>query len=111
MSPSDHSASKPTSFPGDRRLAARSRIHLSVSLITPAGEVHAATVTNVSALGFRIRAEYGVTLGRFLSLDVPGLARYSGWVAWSHAGEFGLDVANPIPQKVVDYITACSRVD
>ena len=61
-------------------------------------------LTNVSSLFFRIRSEYRVTIGRFLSLDVPGLARYSGWVAWSHAGEFGLDVANPIPQEIVDDI-------
>jgi hypothetical protein len=61
-------------------------------------------VTNVSSLGFRIRSDYGVTIGRFLSLDVPGLARYSGWVAWSQADQFGLDVANPLPQKVIDHI-------
>lgn len=81
-----------------------------MSLITPAGDLHAATLTNISSLGFRIRSEYGVTLGRFLSLDIPQLTRYSGWVAWSYSDEFGLDVANPIPQKVIDHILALAAV-
>lgn len=111
MSHDDHPADKPLSFPGNRRSAVRSRIHLAVSLITPAGDIYSATLTNISSLGFRIRSDYGVTLGRFLSVDVPELARYSGWVAWSHSGEFGLDVANPVPQKVIDHIVANAAKD
>ena len=111
MSNDDHLVAKPPPFAGDRRLAARARICLAVLLITPGGEIYAATLTNISSLGFRIRADYGVTLGRFLSLDVPELARYSGWVAWSQEGEFGLAVANPIPQEVIKHILLISEKD
>jgi hypothetical protein len=111
MGNDDDLVDKPPPFAGDRRLAARARICLAVLLITPGGEIYAATLTNISSLGFRIRADYGVTLGRFLSLDVPELARYSGWVAWSQEGEFGLAVANPIPQKVIKHILLIAEKD
>jgi hypothetical protein len=106
----DHSVDKPPPFPGNRRLAVRARIYLAVLLITPGGDIYAATLTNISSLGFRIRADYGVTLGRFLSLDVPELARYS-WVAWSEGGEFGLAVANLIPQEVIKHILLIAEKD
>jgi hypothetical protein len=104
MSDPDHPIPEPPRLRAERRLAVRSRIHLPVFLLTPSGDTYSAFLTNVSSLGFRIRSEYGATIGRFLSLDVPELARYSGWVAWSQAGQFGLDVANPVPQKVIDHI-------
>jgi hypothetical protein len=109
MSVPDHPMPEPARSPAERRLAVRSRTHLPVFLITPGGGTYSAFVTNASSLGFRIRSEYGVAIGRFLSLDVPGLARYSGWVAWSHESQFGLAVANPVPQKVIDHILAIAE--
>jgi hypothetical protein len=64
------------------------------------------TRDNASSSGFRIRSEYGVTVGRFLSVDVRDFAQYAGWVAWAFSGEFGFEVANPIPQAVIDHIVA-----
>lgn len=75
-------------------------------LITSLGDRHSAIIQNVSTLGFKIRSEYGVTVGRFLSIDIPGLATYSGWVAWSYRDQFGLDVANAIPEPVIKHIIA-----
>ena len=60
----------------------------------------------MSTLGFKLRSEYRVTVGRFVSLDIPGLTVYSGWVAWSYLDQFGLDVANAIPEPVIEYIIA-----
>ncbi|MDY0968654.1 hypothetical protein [Sphingomonas aerolata] len=60
----------------------------------------------MSTLGFKLRSEYRVTVGRFVSLDIPGLTVYSGWVAWSYLDLFGLDVANAIPEPVIEYIIA-----
>jgi len=73
-------------------------------LVTPLGDEHPAIIQNISTLGFKIRSEYGVTIGRFLAIDIPGLTAYSGWVSWSYLGEFGLDVANAIPGPVVEHI-------
>lgn len=90
----------------DRRNCTRRAISLPVTIVTGFGDTHAAIVQNVSSRGFNIQSEYGVTIGRFLSLDIPGLAQYPGWVAWSYLGGFGLEVANPIPEQVIEYIVA-----
>jgi len=90
--------------PLDRRYSSRTALSLKAVLITPLGDEYPAVIQDVSTLGFRIRSEYGVTIGRFLTIDIPGLAAYSGWVAWSYLGEFGLDVANAIPEPVVEHI-------
>lgn len=47
---------------------------------------------------------YAVAPGRFLTIDIPEFASYSGWVAWGNGFEFGLDLSNPIPADVVQYL-------
>jgi hypothetical protein len=88
----------------ERRYSTRRAVDLDVFLITPLGDAHPANIQDVSSRGFRIRSDYGVTIGRFLTLDIPGLTRYSGWVAWSYLGEFGLEAATPVPDDIVDHI-------
>lgn len=90
--------------PLDRRHSNRTGITLPAVLVTSLTEKHPAVIQNVSTLGFKIGSECGVTIGRFLVIDIPGLTTYSGWVAWSYLGEFGIDVANSIPEQVVKHI-------
>ncbi|KQM96361.1 hypothetical protein ASE77_18900 [Sphingomonas sp. Leaf226] len=79
---------------------------LPAVLVTSLADEHPAIIQNVSTLGFKLRSEYRVTVGRFLSLDIPGLTVYSGWVAWSYLDQFGFDVANAIPEPVIEHIIA-----
>jgi len=90
----------------DCRYSNRTAMSLPAVLITSLADEHPAIIQNVSTLGFKLRSEYRVTVGRFLSLDIPGLIAYSGWVAWSYLDQFGLDVANAIPEPVIEYIIA-----
>ena len=90
----------------DRRYSNRTAMNLPAMLITSLADEHPAIIQNVSTLGFKLRSECRVTVGRFLSLDIPGLTAYSGWVAWSYLDQFGLDVANAIPEPVIEYIIA-----
>ena len=90
----------------DRRYSNRTAMSLPAVLITSLADEHPAIIQNVSTLGFKLRSEYRVTVGRFLSLDIPGLTAYSGWVAWSYLDQFGLDVANAIPEPVIEHIIA-----
>jgi len=90
----------------DCRYSNRTAMSLPAVLITSLADEHPAIIQNVSTLGFKLRSEYRVTVGRFLSLDIPGLTAYSGWVAWSYLDQFGLDVANAIPEPVIEYIIA-----
>jgi hypothetical protein len=92
--------------PLDRRSSNRTGMSHPAVLITALGDKHSAIIQNVSTLGFKIRSEYGVTVGRFLSIDIPGLATYAGWVAWSYNDQFGFDVANAIPEPVIKHIIA-----
>ena len=90
----------------DRRYSNRTAMSLPAVLVTSLADEHPAIIQNVSTLGFKLRSEYRVTVGRFLSLDIPGLTVYSGWVAWSYLDQFGFDVANAIPEPVIEYIIA-----
>jgi hypothetical protein len=92
--------------PLDRRHADRTGMSLPAVLITSLADKHPAIIQNVSTLGFKVRSKYGATVGRFLSIDIPGLATYSGWVAWSYCDQFGIDVANAIPEPVIEHIIA-----
>lgn len=88
----------------DRRYLYHHPVNIGALLFTPLGEVIPVTVTDVSSCGFRLRADYGVTIGRSLILAVPGLAKYSGWVAWSYLGEFGLEGAQTISEHAIEEI-------
>lgn len=111
MNIQSHISSKPEWLPVDERAAERIPIHLPVFLIAPGGEPFSATLTDVSTHGFRIRSGYPATLGRFLAIDVPAFSRYSGWVAWARANEFGFDAAHPLPEGVVNHILNLALLD
>jgi hypothetical protein len=70
------------------------------------GDTYSGFLTNASVSGFRINLDQGLIIGRFLLVDVPNFTQYPGWVAWADTGEFGFEVANPIPQAVIDHIVA-----
>ncbi|WP_165911547.1 PilZ domain-containing protein [Sphingomonas sp. PP-CC-3A-396] len=90
----------------DRRYSSRQPVNVDAHLITPSGNVVHATVRDVSSRGFRVKATYGVTIGRSLVLAIPGLPKYLGWVAWSYLGEFGLEAAQEISEHAIERIIA-----
>lgn len=111
MSFHDHSSPKPSWLPDDARIVKRSPIHLPVFLTVPGGEPLSATVINIATHGFRVQSGYSAKMGQFLAIEVPAFSRYSGWVAWAHSGEFGFDVANPLPEPVVNHILSLASRD
>lgn len=111
MSFHDHPSRKPSWLPEDARIASRALIHLPAFLMAPGGEPFSAIVIDIATHGFRVRTGYPAKMGQFLSIDVPAFARYSGWVAWTESGELGFDVANPLPEPVVDHIIGLAFQD
>jgi hypothetical protein len=111
MSLHEPTAVTPDWLPIDQRVADRRTLHLPVYLIAPGGERFSAAVVDVSTHGFRIRSGYPAKPGRFLAIDVPAFARYSGWVAWTHPTEFGFDAANPLPHDVVNHLVHLAVLD
>lgn len=102
---------KPNQLPHDTRIASRALIHLPVFLTAPGGEPFTATLTDIATHGFRVQSGYPAKMGQFLSIDVPAFAQYSGWVAWARSEEFGFDVANPLPARVIDHILGLALRD
>jgi hypothetical protein len=90
----------------DRRYSSRRPVNIGALIMTPLGDMIPATVTDVSSGGFRVKADYGVTIGRSLVLVILGLPRYAGWVAWSYLGEFGLEGAQAISEDAIEHIVA-----
>lgn len=90
----------------DRRYSSRHLVNVGALLITPSGNMLNATVRDVSSRGFRVKADYGVTIGRSLVLAIAGLPKYPGWVAWSFLGEFGLEAAQEISEHAIEHIIA-----
>lgn len=95
----------------NERVAVRRPIHLPAFLVASGGERFSATLLDVSTHGFRISSGYPTTIGRFLAVDIPAFARYSGWVAWAYQFEFGFDVANPLPKEVVNHLLRMADAD
>lgn len=68
-------------------------------------------MVDIATHGFGVQSGYPAKMGQFLNIEVPAFARYSGWVAWACSGEFGFDVANPLPKPVVDHILSLASQD
>lgn len=111
MSFHDQPLLKPSRPQDDARTTSRSPIHLPAFLIAPGGDPFSATVIEIATHGFRVQSGYRAKMGQFLAIEVPAFSRYSGWVAWAHSGEFGFDVANPLPEPVVDHILSLALQD
>lgn len=89
----------------EERREARLPLHLPAYVISPGDVRSAAIVSDISTLGCRVQADVRVRVGRYLGLHIPGLAPYSGWVAWQTREEFGLDFCHPLPPAVVAHIS------
>ncbi|MGI4733011.1 MAG: hypothetical protein ACRYFW_14875 [Janthinobacterium lividum] len=61
-------------------------------------------VLDLTHLGCRVSASQLLSVGAFVTLELPHFTDVNGWVAWSLDGEIGLDFAHPLPPRVVDYI-------
>ena len=98
-------------------LAIEEREHLRLPLYLPAfilspGDIRdPVIVTDISASGCKVAACVRVTMGRYLGIQIPGFARYSGWVAWQTREGFGLDFTNPLPEAVVAHIVRLGLMD
>ena len=111
MSLQDYPSLKLSWLADDARVASRASIHLPAFLTAPGGEPFTATVVDIATHGFRVQSGYPAKMGQFLAIEVPAFACYSGWVAWACSGEFGFDVANPLPEPVVDHILSLASQD
>lgn len=90
--------------PTGKRRSCRALTNLQVALTAPGQEVLRASLADISTGGCKVRSTCIVAPGRFLTIDIPEFASYSGWVAWVNGIEFGLDLSNPIPSDVVKHI-------
>jgi hypothetical protein len=86
------------------RRSCRTTIDLPIALTTQGQDTLSATLADISTGGCKVRSMYAVAPGRFLTINIPEFASYSGWVAWGNGFEFGLDLSNPIPAGVVQYL-------
>jgi hypothetical protein len=93
---------------GSRR-SCRALINLPIALTTPSQEVLHASLTDISTGGCRVRSTYVAAPGRFVEIEIPDFASYSGWIAWGDGIEFGLDLSNPIPVDVVQHVLSLAQ--
>jgi hypothetical protein len=61
-------------------------------------------VTDVSALGCRIRMGVPANVGAFLTLSL-GAASVTGWAAWQRGDELGVDFAKPLDAETLALFT------
>ncbi|RYF15676.1 MAG: hypothetical protein EOO77_13135 [Oxalobacteraceae bacterium] len=93
----------------DWRRSCRALINLPIVMTTPSREVLPACLADISTGGCKVRSAYAVAPGRFVTIDIPEFASYSGWVAWENGIEFGLDLSNPIPVGVVQHVLTLAQ--
>jgi hypothetical protein len=59
---------------------------------------------DISGKGCRLRAADPPNVGTFIVLHIPDFTEVSGWVAWRHTDQLGVDFANAIPAAVVRHL-------
>lgn len=64
----------------------------------------AVVVTDVSALGCRIRMSVPANVGAFLTLSL-GEVSVTGWAAWQRGNELGMDFAKPLDAETLAAFT------
>jgi hypothetical protein len=106
----DHSLEKPSPFPDKRPSAVRAGTYLLVLRITP-GEYLCCHACEHILLEDLESGPITAVPRIILSLDVCEPIRYSDRVAWYHEVEFGLEVANPVTQEVIEYTLLIAEKD
>ena len=98
----------PTTLPAasdmDERKARRRAASLAARLYSTVTAPCSVRVLDLTHLGCRVSTSQVLSVGAFVTLEVPHFTAINGWVAWSLDGEIGLDFAHPLPLRVVDYI-------
>lgn len=60
-------------------------------------------VVDLSRLGCKVEWDQPIVAGRFVSLTIFGFD-LKGWVVWTGAEGYGVEFANPMPDRVVAHL-------
>lgn len=63
-------------------------------------------LVDLSPTGCRVLGARPGATGAFLTVEIAGMLSIEAWVAWTRAGEIGLDFVHPVPAPLVDHIVA-----
>ena len=89
----------------DERKALRRAVQWPAIVRTDAIGEFAGFITDISSSGCRINLMPSASLGRYLLIDIEGVQRIEGWVAWQRENAHGIDFFQPILPNVIVQLT------
>lgn len=93
----------------DARAVERQTVKIAAELLKLAPWPLAATVCDLSVLGFRIDAPHGLAPGTCLALALKGLAPLDAWVVWSDTRGTGCRFASPLHPALLEAVLAMNE--
>ena len=90
----------------DERKAARVPLRLAVVMKCDKHPTQQVTLTDLTRFGCQVATHRRVTVGTFVTLDIPGYVDVFGWVAWTHGSKLGIDFAHALPPGVMAHIAS-----
>lgn len=102
-------ATKPnTSYPSwlaqEERKADRAAVSWQGTISSIKFDAEACLVQDITHLGCRIMLAHAVSVGTYVSIEIPQIASLEGWVAWNRGCEIGIDFSHPLPAEVLNEI-------
>ena len=90
----------------DERRATRVPLRLAAVMRSDKHPTQQVSVTDLTRYGCQVATHRRVTVGTFVTLDIPGYVDVFGWVAWTHESKLGIDFAHPLPPAVMAHIAS-----
>ena len=99
-------ATKPsTAYPSwlaqEERKSDRVAVAWQATISSVKFDAETCAILDITQLGCRIALAHGVSVGTYVTIDLPQTVRLEGWVAWNRGGEIGVDFSHPLPAELL----------
>ncbi len=100
-------ATPPAWLAREERHAARHAIRFETRLSVGTDEAIAVTIADLTQLGCRVIGRGGLTMGKYVTLDLAPVGPVQGWIAWTRGDECGVDFGAPLTAR--GFVTLARR--
>jgi hypothetical protein len=94
----------PTWLAQDERQADRLAVVWPATIASMKFDPEACSISDITHRGCRILLGHHITVGTYVTIDMPQLTKLEGWIAWNRGHEVGVEFSHPLPKDVLSDI-------
>ena len=94
----------PTWLAQDERQADRLAVVWPATTASLKFDPEACSISDITHRGCRILLGHHITVGTYVTIDMPQLTKLEGWIAWNRGHEVGVEFSHPLPKDVLSDI-------